>query len=173
MNKLTSATQLLDQLIALDKSVCSAQYEMGQILSAIEHGSLWDDLGYSSMKGMIEEELSVSSNTASGWMHTYREFKRLHYTKTEALGLIGDHSYTTVSDVLPAIRQKASSRVVGKRIADRDWVQVNFSLTKAQKATLYEWLTWYGAEEGATGRLNGASDALMAILNDSVLDIAA
>jgi len=172
MSRLTTARQLLDQLIVLDKSVCSAQYEIGQILWAIKEGLLWDDLGYGSMAGLIEEELSFSLNTAYKWMHTFCEFKRLHYAKTEALELIAEYSFSNVAYVLPDFKQKASSRAVGKRISDRDLRTVNFTLTKVQAALLREWLIDYGAEE-KNGQLRGSSEALMAILDHSVLDLAA
>jgi hypothetical protein len=157
------ANKLLDQLIQFDKEVQYAQYEMGRILSAIEHGKLYDVLGYGSMSAMIEEELSISPNTASSYKTTYQHLKRLHYTQAEAKKLIDIHTFTMLARVLPHAPNKLSSRAIKQKINDLDSVTVAFSLTHAEREYLHEWLIEYGATE-KRGRMENTSGALMAIL---------
>lgn len=159
------AEKLLDELKRFDAEVQSAQYEMGRILSAIKHGKLWDLLGYESMRHMCEEELSYSPNTAMKYVRAYRGFQRLGYTKTEALKIIHECSFTLVSKVLPKLKDKVGIRAIQSRIEKLDVAQVNFQLTKAQKEHLDQWLIKYGAmRDEDTGYMLNASNALMAIV---------
>lgn len=166
------AKKLLDQLIRLDKEVQDAKYEMGRILSAIAHGQLYDLLGYNSLGALIDEELSFARGSGFKYLSTFRHFRRLHYTKTEALDLIHKHSFTKVSSVLPSIESKISATAISRRIASIDKVQINFTLTKSQHALLEAWLFEYGAEKGEDGRLENSSKALMAMLGEETSEAA-
>lgn len=160
------AAKLLDRLIDLDLEVHSAFYEMGRILSAIAHGKLWDVLSYDSLGHLIEEELSFSPSQAYRYLHTYRHFNRLGYTKTEALGLIGEFSFTHMAHVLPDLKDKIGKRAMKNAIERKldEARQINFQLNKSDLSLLVEVLKQYGAEPTDTGRLMNSSDALMSLV---------
>lgn len=164
------AGKLLDQLRDLDATVHGAYYDMGRILSAILHGHLYDVLGYDSMGHLIKEELSFSPSQGFKYLHTYRHFKRLGYTKTEALDLISDFSFTHMAGVLPKLTDKVGKRAIKNAITKmlNDNRQINFALSKPELTLLIEALRAFGAEP-KDGRLMNSSFALMEMVK-SVLD---
>ena len=164
------AGKLLDQLRDLDATVHGAYYDMGRILSAILHGHLYDGLGYDSMGHLIEEELSFSPSQGFKYLHTYRHFKRLGYTKTEALELISDFSFTHMARVLPSLTDKVGKRAIKNAITKmlNENRQINFALSKPELTLLIEALRAFGAEP-KDGRLMHSSFALMRMV-ESVLD---
>ena len=161
------AAQLLDRLVELDQQVHGAFYEMGQILSAIAHGKLYDILGYDSMGQLIEEELSFSNSQGFRYLHTFRHFRRLGYNKTEALDLINEFSFSHMSRYLPNANQKVGKRAVGNAIAKQieQAQQINFQLKKADLDLLRRVLISLGAEE-REGRLMHSSEALIALARE-------
>jgi hypothetical protein len=148
------ASNLLDRLISLDEQVTGAFFEMGQILSAIEHGKLWEMLGYESFAHLVEEEMSFTSGTAGKYLHTYRHFKRLKYTKVEALDLIRSFSFTRVAEWSAKATQKVSKRSVGRAIEKilENKRQINFTVTKEEFELVNRVLRAHGAEESDSGR---------------------
>ncbi len=158
------AAQLLDRLKHLDYETSSAFYEMGQILSAIAHSKLYDVLGYTSLAELVEEELSFTNTTAYKYLHTYRHFRRLGYTKTEALDLIRTYSFTNVARWLPTATVKVGKRAVGnavhKMLVERQ--QINFCLSAEDREYLIKALKQFGAEE-TDYRLQHSSEALVAL----------
>ena len=54
------AGKLLDRLKELDYQTVEAYYDMGSIISSMQHGKLYDLLGYSSMGALVEEELTYT-----------------------------------------------------------------------------------------------------------------
>ena len=161
------AAKLLDRLIALDVEVHGAFYEMGQILSAIAHGKLYDLLGYDSLGHLIEEELSFSNSQGYRYLHTFRHFRRLGYNKTEALELIGEFSFSHMSRYLPGATQKVGKRAVGNAIAKQieEARQINFQLNKSDLSLLKRVLISLGAED-RDGRLMHSSEALIALARE-------
>jgi hypothetical protein len=161
------AAQLLDRLISLDQQVHGAFYEMGQILSAIAHGKLYDILGYVSTGHLIEEELSFSNSQGYRYLHTFRHFKRLGYNKTEALDLINEFSFSHMSRYLPTANQKVGKRAVGNAIEKQieQAKQINFQLKKKDLDLLKRVLISLGAED-REGRLLHSSEALMALARE-------
>jgi len=157
------ATNLLDRLISLDDQVTGAFYEMGQILSAIEHGKLWEMLGYESFAHLVEEEMSFTSGTAGKYYHTYRHFKRLGYNKTEALELIRSFSFTRVAEWAAKAKVKVSKRAVGnaiKKILENKH-QINFTVNKDQYEMVNRVLRAHGAEQSDSGRWLYSTDAFV------------
>lgn len=156
------AAKLLDQLRDLDATVHGAYYDMGRILSAIGHGQLYDVLGYDSLGHLIEEELSFSNSQGYRYLHTFRHFRRLGYTKTEALDFINEFSFTYVSKVLPGIKEKVGKRAFKNAIERllREAKQINFQLSESDLKLLIKVLKEFGAEP-QDGRLMGSSDALV------------
>lgn len=164
------ASNLLDRLISLDEQVTGAFYEMGQILSAIEHGRLFDVLGYESFAHLIEEEMSFTSGTAGKYYHTYRHFKRLHYTKPESLELIKEFSFTRVAEYLPTATQKAGVRAVRNRINEllENKKQINFTVNKAEHEIVKRVLRQHGATANdSSGRWDGSSQAFVDIMKEA------
>lgn len=164
------ANSLLDSLIALDAEVHGAYYEMGQILSAIEHGGLWDVLEYDSLTHLVEEELSISPSQARRYMNTFRHFKRLGYNKSEALDLMSEFSFTNMSNYLPTAKDKVGKRAIKNAIARmiEEHKQINFQLAGDDLRLLVEVLQSFGAEYTDTGRLMNSSDALMSLARSSL-----
>lgn len=161
-NSIAYAGKLLDQLRDLDATVHGAYYDMGRILSAILHGNLYDALGYDSMGHLIEEELSFSPSQGFKYLHTYRHFKRLGYTKTEALELIGEYSFTHMASVLPKLTDKVGKRAIKNAITKmlNENRQINFALNSTDLQLLVEALRAFGAEP-KEGKLMNSSWALM------------
>lgn len=160
------ARNLLDRLVSLDDQMTSAYYEMGQVLSAIEHGKLYDTLGYESFAGLIEEEMSFTAGTAGKYLHTYRHFKRLHYTKLEALGLIKEFSFTRVAEYIAQAKTKVGHRAVKTAIQKNleNKRQVNFTVNKQDFELVQKVLRQHGASELDSGRWSASSDAFMDII---------
>lgn len=142
---------------------------MGQILSAISHGKLFDILGYDSMSGLVEEELSFSASQAQRYLHTFRHFKRLGYTKTEALELIGEFSFTHMSAYLPNAKDKVGKRAIKNAIDKQleESKQINFQLNGKDPKLLVDVLRLHGAEPTESGRLMGSSEALMSLVRSN------
>jgi hypothetical protein len=161
---------MLDKLRELDQLVHGAYYDMGRILSAIAHGKLSDILGYESLGDMIDEELSFSRSQGYRYLHTYRNFRRLGYNKTEALDLINEFSFTYMSKYLPTAQTKVGKRAIRnaiEKLLDKAR-QINFQLNSTDLLLLVEALRIFGAEP-KEGRLLHSSSALMDMVR-SVLD---
>lgn len=161
------AAQMLDKLRDLDRVVHGAYYDMGRILSAIAHGNLFDQLGYQSMGDLIDEELSFSRSQGFRYLHTYRHFRRLGYTKTEAMDLINDFSFTHMSYYLPKAQQKVGKRAIKSAIERMlaESRQINFALSEDKLTLLVRALKKFGAED-RDGRLLHSSDALIQMVKD-------
>lgn len=156
------AREMLDKCRELDQLVHGAYYDMGRILSAILHGKLYEMLGYDSMGDLIDEELSFSRSQGFRYLHTYRHFRRLGYTKTEALDLIDEFSFTYMSKYLPQASDKVGKRAV-KNAIDKllsEARQINFQLNEKDLKLLINVLKDYGAEP-KDGRLMNSSFALI------------
>ena len=82
------ATKLLDRLIELDYQTVEAYYDMGSIISSMQHGKLYELLDYNSMTELVENELTYTPSTAFKYGQMYRHFRRLHYLKHEAVELL-------------------------------------------------------------------------------------
>ena len=148
------AASLLDRLTSLDEQVTGAFFEMGQILSGIEHGKLWELLGYQSFAHLVEEEMSFTSGSAGKYLHTYRHFKRLSYNKTEALELIRSFSFTRVAEWASTAKVKVSKRSVGNAIKKmlENKHQINFTVNKEEYEMINRVLRAHGAELSDNGR---------------------
>lgn len=161
------AKQLLDKLKAIDVQTNRAMYEMGQILSAIDHGKLWKELGYTSTKNLIEEELSFSYSTGNRYLNTYRHLKRLRYKKEEAIKLIHDYSYSAIAQIIAKQKQKPGKRTLVKAVKQyrQNSQAISFILCKADRERLYILLEAFGAERKNRNWVH-VSEALMAIVNE-------
>jgi hypothetical protein len=161
------ATQLLDRLIELDATLSGAYYEIGRILSAIQHSKLWETLGYESMSGLIEEELTFSPGTGFTYLRAYRRFRQLHYTESEALELLTEFGISRMSDYLASAKVKAGKRAIKNAI--EKWQsshrQINFTVDEAGAAKLERVLKKYGAVRSDNGRWEGSGDAFGAMLD--------
>jgi hypothetical protein len=160
--QVAAAQKLLDRLMVLEEEVHGAFYEMGQILYAIYEGRLYDMLGYPSFKALLEEEMSCSSSQAVKYMHTYRYFKTLGYSRAEALDLIDRFSFTHMCKILPKLTKKVGIRAISNAVQKLE-KQINFQLSNEDKALLVEILKQFGAVENK-GRLENSSEALMALV---------
>lgn len=156
------AKRMLDQLRELDATVHGAYWEMGRILSSLAHGKLYDLLGYESMNELIEEELSFSPSQGYKYLRTYRDFQRLGYSKTEALEMINDFSFTHMAHYLPKAKEKVGKRAVKNAINKmlKESRQINFALSESDLTLLVKVLKEFGAEP-QDGRLMNSSQALI------------
>jgi len=139
----THATKILNELKALDKSMAAMFYDMGRLLYALS--DLTDVLGYTSISALIEAELIVKPATGMKYLRTYRHFKRLHYSRKDALALIEDISFTHVAEQIPWMKQRGNSDVVQKRIDAEDKCFLTFQLSHAQRRKARKVLATYGA----------------------------
>lgn len=157
------AAQVLDRLIELDAEVSGAFYEMGQLLSSLEHGKLWSLLDYTSFGHMVEEEMSFSPATAFKYLRAFRDFNRLGYSKSEALSMIQEHSFTRVADYLSSAQMKVGKRAVANAIKKgiENRRQINFTLNKDQYDLVERVLMQHGAEVSEHGRWLGSTEAFI------------
>lgn len=157
------AKQLLDRAIELDKLTTGAFYEMGQLLSAIEHGKLWQLLEYRSFAHLVEEEFTFHVQTAYNYVNVYRGFRRLKYTKLEALALIRTYGVWKIMLYLREAKQKQSNRAVRKAIeaiAEKHR-SVNFTLSKEDWDEVMDLMGDLGLERSPSGRALNSSETFL------------
>jgi hypothetical protein len=155
------AKKLLDRLVQLDHYTVEAYYEMGSIISSIQHGELYEVLGYDSMSELVEEELTYTPSTAFKYAGMYRHFRRLHYLKAEAIQLLHKFGLTHMCEILPNMNDKIGQRAIKARIDSIDAYQINFTLTGAQLKKAHQALENNGAMQTADGRWLNSSEAFM------------
>ena len=161
------ATTMLDRLIELDQIVNGHCYEMGQILSAIEHGKLWEVLEYQSFAHLVQEELSFSDQTAYNYMHLYRGLRRLKYTKLESLALIRRFGMWRMLQYLRTAKTKESTRAITKAIQKirENTRTVAFSLSKDEYAAVMDLLHELGLEHGPSGRATNLTETFLQLVD--------
>jgi hypothetical protein len=159
------AEKLLDRLVELDYQTVEAYYDMGSIISSMRHGKLYETLGYDSMAHLVEEELTFGPSTASRYASMFRHFKRLHYSKPEAIELLKKFGLTHMADVLPKMSDKIGQRAIKNRIDALDQHQINFTLTRAELEKTNRALLKNGAVMGELGRWKNSSEAFMEMVN--------
>ena len=152
---------LLDNLIALDQQTSRAYYEMGQLLHSFRTDKLYAIVGYESFAQLVEEELTFSVGTATSYIAMYAHFKRLKYTKNEALGLLQEFGYSHMSKVLGDVKQKLGARAIKTRIESLDLHQINFTLTAAELNEVHAALAALGAKQTEQGRYMNSTSAFM------------
>ena len=155
------AAKLLDRLIELDYQTVEAYYDMGSIISSMQHGKLYEILDYTSMTHLVDEELTYTPSTAFKYGQMFRHFKRLHYTKAEAVELLKNFGLTHMADVLPAMTDKIGTRAIKRRIDNLDQHQINFTLSGAQLDKAHKALIKHGAIQSEEGRWLNSSEAFM------------
>lgn len=158
-------SSLLDQLKSLDVMTTRAYYEMGQLLHVFQEDMLYQIIGYVSFHEMVEEELSFHASTAANYAGMYRDFKRLHYNKTEALKLLNEYGMTNMRKVLSQESSKIGTLAVRHRIADFDENQINFTVTNAELIESQAALESMGAIYSDNGRYLNSSEAFMAMVH--------
>ena len=167
-NREQFARKMLDRLIELDYSTVEAYYEMGSIISSMLHGKLFEIIGYGSMSELIEEELSFTANTGLKYGQMYRHFRRLKYSKQEAVGLLQKFGLTHMVDVLPRMTDKIGDRAIRERIKRLDQHQVNFTLSGAELKKAEAALEKMGAQKSDLGRWLHSSDAFMRMVEKTI-----
>lgn len=159
------AEKMLDRLIELDAQTMEAYYDMGSLISSMQHGQMHKILEYSSMTQLIEEELTYTPSTAFKYASMYRHFRRLHYLKHEAVSLLKEFGLTHMCDILPAMKDKLGVRAIRQRVAAIDEYQINFTLNSAELDACHRALTRMGAVQSDGGRYENSSAAFMAMVN--------
>jgi len=160
------AAKLLDRLKELDYQTVEAYYDMGSILSSIQHGKLYELLEYNSMTHLIEEELTYTPSTGFKYASMYRHFRRLKYLKHEAVELLKRFGLTHMCDVLPKINDKIGIRAIQNRIEAIDHHQINFTLTGKELEECHKALHAMGAMKSDDGRWLNSSEAFMHMINN-------
>ena len=155
------ANKLLDKLITLDHSTVEAYYDMGSIISSIQHGALFKEVGYSSMTELVESELTYTPSTAFKYGGMYRHFRRLKYTKVEAVDLLQEFGLTHMCDILPKMNDKVGIRAIRNRIDALDDHQINFTLNSKELEKAHKALKQLGAMQSDNGRWLNSSEAFM------------
>ena len=158
------AGKLLDRLRELDYQTVEAYYDMGSIISSMQHGKLYEMLGYGSMGELINEELTYTPSTGGKYAGMYRHFRRLHYLKHEALVLLKEFGLTRMCEVLPTMKSKLGHRAIKNRVEAIDEHQINFSLTQAQLDDAHRALILLGATKSPEGRWHNSSEAFLAMV---------
>lgn len=160
------ARALLDRLIELDHQTVEAYYDMGSIISSMQHGELYKLIGYSSMRELIDEELSYTPSTGYKYAIMYRRFRQLKYTKIEAMKLLKKYGISHVYQVLREIKDKIGDRAFGNRVKAIDVHIIGFQLTGEQLALAHEVLKKFGAMK-KNERWEHTSEAFIAILEQA------
>jgi hypothetical protein len=161
------AKKLLDRLVELDYQTVEAYYDMGSIISSMQHGNLYELLDYNSMGELVEGELTYTPSTAGKYGAMYRHFRRLHYLKHEAIALLKMFGLTHMCDILPNVTDKLGSRAIKNRIDAIDEHQINFTLTGKQLKDCHKALASLGAEQSDAGRYKNSSEAFMAMVDQA------
>lgn len=159
--KQPQAAAMLDRLKELDYQTVEAYYDMGSLISSMQHGNVWELLEYTSMAHLVEEELTYTPSTAFKYANMYRHFRRNHYIKLEATNLLKRFGLTHMCEVLPDINSKLGSRAIRNRIDAIDQNQINFTLTNAQLTKCHQALEKMGALQSDSGRYKNSSEAFM------------
>ena len=158
------ASKLLGRLRELDYQTVEAYYDMGAIISSMQHGSLYLLLDYESMGELVEEELTYTKSTAFKYAKMYRRFRELKYLKHEAIELLSKFGLTHMCDILPGITNKIGQRAIKTRIDAIDEYQINFTLNSKQLADTHRALKALGAEQSDEGRWYNSSEAFLAMV---------
>jgi hypothetical protein len=159
------AKKLLERLVELDFQTVEAYYDMGSIISSMQHGKLYELLDYNSMTELIENELTYTPSTGGKYASMFRHFRRLHYLKHEAVDLLKKFGLTHMCDVLPGINDKIGQRAIKARIDKIDEHQINFTLTSNELDLCHKALEKMGAEQSDAGRWLNSSEAFMNMVN--------
>lgn len=165
----SASRQLLDRLTELDRQTTKAYYEMGSLLSAIQHGRLWDRLGYDSMGGLIDKNLSFGRSTAYGYMNMYRHFQRLGYSKFEALSLLSEFGLSYLQRFLASVDQKLGIRATRNRIEQlrSEKKELTFWIPANKQAKVIRVLREHGCTVHETGYLGGSSQAFLNLVDSA------
>lgn len=166
MANIEYAEKLLDRLIELDYQTVEAYYDMGSIISSMQHGKLYELLEYKSMSELIEENLTYTPSTAFKYASMFRHFRRLHYLKHEALDLLKSFGLTRMCSVLPKMNDKIGIRAIKNRIDALDDHQINFTLNSDELTKAHEALKKMGAIQADGGRWYNSSEAFMHMVNN-------
>lgn len=158
------AAALLDRLVELDFQTVEAYYDMGSIISSMQHGKLYEVLEYTSMGHLIEEELTYTPSTGGKYAAMYRHFRRLHYLKPEAIILLKKFGLTHMCEILPSMTDKLGSRAIKNRIEKIDQHQINFTLTNSELVHCHRALEALGATKSELGRYKNSSEAFMGMV---------
>ncbi len=162
----SQAAAMLDRLVELDYQTVEAYYDMGSIISSMQHGKLYDILNYDSIAHLVEEELTYTSSTAYKYATMYRHFRRLHYLKPEAVELLKKFGLTHMCEVLPAMNDHLGVRAIKTRIDNIDANQINFTLNNNQLDQCHKALSKMGAVRSDTGRFVNSSEAFMDMVRE-------
>ena len=167
------AEKLLDRLVELDYQTVEAYYDMGSIISSMQHGKLYELLEYNSMTELVESELTYTASTAFKYASMYRHFRRLHYLKHEAVNLLKKFGLTHMCDVLPKMNDKIGQRAIKNRIDAIDDHQINFTLNSEELDKAHKALKKMGAMQAdGNGRWLNSSEAFMHMVNNiNAMDI--
>lgn len=166
------AKKILDRLIELDRLTVGHYFEMGQMIGSLEHGKLWDALGYKSMAHLVEEELSFSTGTAYRYMHCYRNSRRLGYNKSETLTLLEEYGITRTGDYLAQAKTKQGMRAIKAKMEElKTRHQINFTLTAGQYAKTLRVMRELGVETGPSGRFVNSSEKFMEIVDIAAKEV--
>lgn len=167
------AEKLLDRLIELDFQTVEAYYDMGSIISSMQHGKLYELLEYTSMTELVEENLTYTPSTAFKYGSMFRHFRRLHYLKHESVELLKKFGLTHMCEILPKINTKIGVRAIKNRIDAIDDHQINFTLTGEQLNKAHQALKKMGAMQADNdGRWLNSSEAFMHMVNNiNAMDI--
>lgn len=155
------AKKLLDRLVELDYQTVEAYYDMGSIISSMQHGKLYEMLDYTSMGELIDNELTYTPSTGGKYAQMFRHFRRLHYLKHESVTLLKKFGLTHMCDVLPSMTDKIGTRAIKNRIDAIDQHQINFTLTQEQLDKTHRALIKHGATRSDEGRWLNSSEAFM------------
>lgn len=159
------AKKLLGRLVELDYQTVEAYYDMGSIISSMQHGKIYDVLGYDSMTHLVDEELTYTPSTAFKYASMFRHFRRLHYFKPEALTILKKFGITHMCEVLPRMKDKIGVRAIKSRIDSIDQNQINFTLTNKELDECHQALTKMGATRSDGGRYMDSSVAFMGMID--------
>lgn len=160
------ATAMLDRLVELDFQTVEAYYDMGSLISSMQHGNLYEALEYESMGELIENELTYTPSTGFKYATMFRNFRRLHYLKSEAINLLKKFGLTHMCAVLPKMNDKIGERAIKKRIDQLDQNQINFTLNNRELEQCHQALASMGAVRSGDGRFHNSSCAFMDMVRE-------
>lgn len=130
---------LISKISTVNRQFAEGHYELSQLLNALMENELWKlhPNGYTSIRIYCKEQLPFSYSTVQKYRQLYEGFKRLKYSKKEAIQLMTQCSWNLLAQEIPYMEKKLSLRSINQLFKDRDLVyQLGICLSSSERKEL-------------------------------------
>lgn len=169
MNK-TTVNQLIQKLHKHLEQRATETYEICQILASVRAQRLYEMLGYDTFDEFCtESQLSISTPMAHIHCRCFELLKELKYKKAESLEILSEMSVHELTKVLRGLDRKVKLSTLKRHALEyyREHSQLNFTFDADKLARVEAILAEYGLDYTEAGTRRGASEALLAALEQA------